>query len=125
MIARVATDEACEVQHLHPEAVAKAKAAIPDARCVLEASALLKAVADPTRLRMLAALSATELCVCDIALSVGLSESATSHQLRLLREARLVRHRKEGRVVYYQLADAHVLDLISSALEHARENNPL
>jgi ArsR family transcriptional regulator, lead/cadmium/zinc/bismuth-responsive transcriptional repressor len=114
----------CEVQCLHPEAVAKAKAAIPDIDCVNDASTLLKIVADPTRLRILSALAATELCVCDIAASVGLSESASSHQLRLLREHRLVSHRKEGRVVYYRLNDAHVTDLISSAVEHAREIQP-
>ena len=88
------TDTICEVPCLHPKAVAKAKAAIPDIDCVNDASALLKIVADPTRLRILSALAATELCVCDIAASVGLSESAASHQLRLLREHRLVSHRK-------------------------------
>jgi ArsR family transcriptional regulator, lead/cadmium/zinc/bismuth-responsive transcriptional repressor len=114
----------CEIRELHPEAVARAKAAIPDLACVNDASALLKMIADPTRLRILSALTATELCVCDIAVSVGLSESASSHQLRLLREHRLVSHRKEGRVVYYRLNDAHVTDLISSAVEHARELEP-
>lgn len=82
---------------------------------------LLKAVADPTRLKMLSALAATELCVCDLAQVVGISESNASHQLRLLRTARLVRYRKEGRVAYYQLADHHVKELLHSALEHARE----
>jgi ArsR family transcriptional regulator, lead/cadmium/zinc/bismuth-responsive transcriptional repressor len=114
-------DTLCEVQCLHPEAVAKARAAIPDLACVNDASTLLKMIADPTRLRILSALTASELCVCDIAASVGLSESAASHQLRLLREHRLVSHHKEGRVVYYRLNDAHVTDLISSAVEHARE----
>jgi ArsR family transcriptional regulator, lead/cadmium/zinc/bismuth-responsive transcriptional repressor len=112
----------CEIRELHPEAVARAKAAIPDLACVNDASTLLKMIADPTRLRILSALTVTELCVCDIAASVGLSESASSHQLRLLREHRLVSHRKEGRVVYYRLNDAHVTDLISSAVEHARES---
>jgi ArsR family transcriptional regulator, lead/cadmium/zinc/bismuth-responsive transcriptional repressor len=111
----------CEIRELHPEAVVKARAAIPDLACVDDASTLLKMIADPTRLRILSALTATELCVCDIAASVGLSESASSHQLRLLREHRLVSYRKEGRVVYYRLNDAHVTDMISSALEHARE----
>jgi ArsR family transcriptional regulator, lead/cadmium/zinc/bismuth-responsive transcriptional repressor len=111
----------CEIRELHPEAVVKARAAIPDINCVNDASTLLKMIADPTRLRILSALTATELCVCDIAASVGLSESASSHQLRLLREHRLVSHRKEGRVVYYRLNDAHVTDMISNALEHARE----
>lgn len=115
------TEDRCEVQHLHPEAVARAQQAIPDATCVERASALLKAVADPTRLRILSALAATELCVCDLSIVTGVSESAASHQLRLLREHRLVTHRKEGRVVFYKLADQHVTDLISSALDHARE----
>ena len=113
----------CETRELHPKAVAKAKAVIPDLACVNDASTLLKMIADPTRLRILSALTATELCVCDIAASLGLSESASSHQLRLLRQHRLVSHRKEGRVVYYQLADQHVTDLISSAVEHAREGH--
>jgi ArsR family transcriptional regulator len=116
------TDDAlCEVRHVHPDAIARAQRTMPAVHLVETASALLKAVADPTRLRILCALSQVELCVCDIAASVGLSESAVSHQLRVLRETRLVAHRKEGRVVYYRLSDAHVNDLISSALDHANE----
>lgn len=114
-------DALCEVRHVHPDAIARARRTIPDASLVETASVLLKAVADPTRLRILCALGADELCVCDIAASLGLSESAVSHQLRALRETRLVAHRKDGRVVYYRLNDSHVNDLISSALEHARE----
>ena len=85
------------------------------------ASDLLKAVSDPTRLRILSALTFSELCVCDISAVVGVSESAVSHQLRLLREHRLVSSRKDGRVVYYQLADTHVKLLLDNAVEHARE----
>lgn len=111
----------CETDCTHPEAVARARRAVPDNTSVEDASALLKAVADPTRLRMLSALSAEELCVHDLALVVGISESATSHQLRLLRAHRLVTSRKVGRTVYYQLADRHVTLLIGNAVEHARE----
>jgi len=114
-------EDACEVTCVHPEAVQKARQAMPDAPCVEEASALLKAVADPTRLRLLSALNTGELCVCDLAAVVGISESAVSHQLRLLRAHRLVTSRKVGRIVYYQLLDHHVTVLIGSALEHARE----
>jgi ArsR family transcriptional regulator, lead/cadmium/zinc/bismuth-responsive transcriptional repressor len=114
-------DALCEVRHVHPDAIARARRTIPEAPLVETASALLKAVADPTRLRILCALSQVELCVCDIAASVGLSESAVSHQLRLLRETRLVAHRKDGRVVQAVVDDAHVRELISSALEHANE----
>jgi DNA-binding transcriptional ArsR family regulator len=114
-------DDACQVTCVHPEAVARARAQVPTAGIVEHASEILKAVADPTRLRLLTALAAGELCVCDLAVIVGTSESAVSHQLRLLREQRLVAYRKAGRVTYYRLLDAHVTALISSAVEHAQE----
>ncbi len=113
--------DTCEGSCFHPEAVARARAAVPNDVCVQEASALLKAVADPTRLRLLSALSAEELCVHDLASVAGISPSAASHQLRLLRAHRLVAQRKVGRTVYYRLADQHVTLLIGSAVEHARE----
>jgi ArsR family transcriptional regulator len=112
---------ACEERGIHPEALEKARRALPDELRVARASSLLKAVSDPTRLRILAALAATELCVCDLAALTGISESAVSHQLRLLREERLVAFRKEGRMAYYRLMDHHVTELIRSALEHAQE----
>jgi ArsR family transcriptional regulator, lead/cadmium/zinc/bismuth-responsive transcriptional repressor len=121
MPSTVQLEESCEIHLEHPEAVRKAQNAMPGADNVLEASLLLKAVADPTRLRILSALSATELCVCDLAALTKISESAVSHQMRLLRERRLVSWEKRGREVYYRLADEHVTQLISSALEHARE----
>lgn len=114
-------EDACEVSCVHPEAVQKAKQAMPDVACALDASALLKTVADPTRLRLLSALDTGELCVCDLAAVVGISESAVSHQLRLLRAHRLVTFRKEGRIAYYRLLDHHVTSLIGSALDHVRE----
>ncbi len=106
---------------IHPKSVSVAARAIPSSACVSRASSLLKAVADPTRLRMLVALSKTELCVYDLALVTNMSESAVSHQLRVLRQERLVTFRKEGRIAYYQLLDDHVTELISSAIEHAQE----
>ncbi|GGJ59557.1 transcriptional regulator [Deinococcus roseus] len=117
----IVQDDMCETSCVHPEAVNQARAALPSEECVDLASALLKAVADPTRLKILAALSATELCVCDLALVVGITESNTSHQLRLLRANRLVNYRKEGRVAYYRLTDDHVRELLKSAVEHAQE----
>lgn len=114
-------DDGCEVACVHPEAVLRVRAALPDPAYVDAASALLKVVADPTRLRLLSALNIEELCVCDLAAVVGLSESAVSHQLRLLRAHRLVAFRKAGRVVYYRLLDQHVNSLIRSALDHAQE----
>ena len=116
-----AQEDTCEVSCVHPQAVQQARLAMPDHGCVEDASALLKAVADPTRLRLLSALNTGELCVCDLAAVVGISESAISHQLRLLRAHRLVTFRKEGRIAYYRLLDHHVTSLIASALEHVRE----
>ncbi|GGK28893.1 transcriptional regulator [Deinococcus malanensis] len=112
---------ACDVTCVHPQAVQAAREALPDTSCVERASDFLKLVGDPTRLRILSALSARELCVCDLAAAVGSSESAVSHQLRLLRAGRVVAFRKVGRVAYYRLLDAHVTTLIDNALAHARE----
>jgi len=114
-------DGVCEVRCVHPEAVQRARQALPDAQCVEHVSAFLKLVGDPTRLRILSALGVGELCVCDLSAIVGISESAVSHQLRLLRTGRVVTYRKEGRVAYYRLLDHHVTTLIDNTLEHARE----
>ena len=77
-----------------------------------------KALSDPTRLRMISALAHCEMCVHDLAAALGMSQSAISHQLRILREMRLVRFRKEGRHVYYMLDDEHIADLFQQALKH-------
>ncbi|GBF04822.1 regulatory protein ArsR [Deinococcus aerius] len=114
-------DDVCEVACVHPEAVARVRAVQPDASCVEDATSLLKMIADPTRFRILSALNAEELCVCDLAAVVGISESAVSHQLRLLRAHRLVAFRKEGRIAYYRLLDQHITSLIGGAVDHVRE----
>jgi len=80
-----------------------------------------KAMGDPTRLSILWALDKEEMCVCDLAAFVGVSESAISHQLRILRQLDLVASRREGTVLYYNLSDGHVSDLFNTALEHVRE----
>ena len=80
-----------------------------------------KVLGDVTRVRILDAVSGTERCVCDIASSIGLSESAVSHQLRLLRGMRLVRARRSGRQVFYTLDDQHIVQLFAQGLEHVQE----
>lgn len=77
-----------------------------------------KALADPTRVRIISVLARTELCVCDLSATLDMSQSAVSHQLRLLRQMRLVKNRKEGRMVYYSLDDNHIQDLFQRGLEH-------
>ncbi len=115
------SEPVCGIFATHPERIEEAKAQIsPDAE-VQAASTLLKALADPTRMRLLLAMRAGELCVCDLATLLQMSESAVSHQLRVLRNANLVAWRREGRQVYYRLADEHVEAILNMALEHGRE----
>ena len=91
------------------------------ARTVEALADTFRVLGDPTRVRILDALSEGELCVCDIAELVGTSESAASHQLRLLRGMRLVRPRRDGRLVYYAVDDQHILELLTQALTHVEE----
>ena len=79
---------------------------------------IFKALADPTRVRIVSVLAQTELCVCDLAATLGMTQSAVSHQLQLMRRLRLVKPRREGRMVYYTLDDEHVRDLFRRGLEH-------
>jgi ArsR family transcriptional regulator len=97
------------------------KAALMSARTVEALADTFRVLGDPTRVRILDALAAGELCVCDIASLVGISESAASHQLRLLRGMRLVRPRRAGRLVYYAVDDQHILELLGQALTHVEE----
>ena len=106
----------CEVRLMHPDAVARVDAALPNAEDIEAATAQLKLLADPTRFRILAALAQEELCVCDLAAIAGVNESTMSHQLRLLRAHGLVAFRKAGRMAYYRLASDAVVPLVRSAL---------
>ena len=112
----------CEVSQVHPEAVAAARRAMPDGLTVERMAELFKALADPTRLQMVLALAERELCVCDLAAIVGLSQSAVSHQLRTLRQLRLVRGRRDGKLMHYRLDDSHVLALCGQTRAHLTEH---
>lgn len=118
-----ASQDLCEIVHLHPARVAELRAALIEADDVTDLAETFRALGDPTRVRMLDALSHGELCVCDLAALVGLSESAVSHQLRLLRNLRLVRPRREGRMVFYALDDRHIMVLFRQGLRHVQENS--
>jgi len=104
-----------------PHLAAARKPLLMGARTVEALAETFRALGDPTRVRILDALSAGELCVCDIASLAGISESAASHQLRLLRGMRLVRPRRAGRLVYYAVDDQHILELLRQALTHVEE----
>ena len=94
---------------------------IPDPRILQNLADLFKIFGDPTRIRILCALSDGELCVCDIASILDMSQSAISHQLSTLKQSQLVRSRREGKTVYYSLADSHVAAILSQGLGHVLE----
>ena len=104
-----------------PHRAAERAPVMMGARTVEALADTFRVLGDPTRVRILDALSSGELCVCDIASLVGTSESAASHQLRLLRGMRLVRPRRAGRLVYYAVDDQHILELLRQALTHVEE----
>lgn len=114
-------DETCDVFHLHPGKVSALKRRLMGESAVTALADTFKLLGDVTRVRILDALTRSELCVCDIARLLGLSESAVSHQLRLLRGVRLVRPRREGRMVFYTLDDQHIVGLFAQGLEHVEE----
>ena len=112
----------CSINEIDPEAVAFVQERALPAQTIERVSRLFSALSDPTRLKILHALNVTkELCVCDLAAIAELSVSAVSHQLRLLRDRDLVHARRDGRMVYYSLADDHVATLMGTGVEHAEE----
>lgn len=120
--ADVLTEEGCDEFCLHPEQVRPVLGRLVNPAVASDVAATFAVLSDPTRARILHALSlARELCVCDIALLLGLSESATSHQLNLLRGQRTVARRRSGRVVFYRLADPHVRRMLRDAIRHVAE----
>jgi ArsR family transcriptional regulator len=114
------TDD-CEATHLDDGSTAARRNRLLDGRTVEALADTFRMLGDPTRVRILDVLSSGELCVCDIASLVGISESAVSHQLRLLRGMRLVRPRRAGRQVYYAVDDHHIIELLRQALTHVEE----
>lgn len=111
-----------KIPHNHQVAIRQARAALASHDTIDRLSETFKVLSDPTRLKIVLALSKQELCVYDIAEMLGITESAVSHQLRLLRTLRLVRQRKEGKMVFYCLDDEHIEDLIRVARRHISES---
>lgn len=114
--------EMCECSVIHEEAVAKVRNQMPDEDPVYEVAELFKVFGDSTRARIICALSISELCVCDLSCILNMSQSAVSHQLRILKQSRIVKNRRAGKVVYYSLDDDHIKNLFSIAFEHVMEN---
>jgi len=113
--------DVCEIYYVNEAHVRSARQVLSPDREILSLAEAFRTLGDPTRVKILQALSVEELCVCDLAKLLGISESATSHQLRVLRSQKLVRFRKEGKMAFYSLDDAHIDVLMKVALLHVRE----
>lgn len=112
----------CETTCAHKDKVQNVKNNQLSSEEVLSLSEIFKAMGDPTRIRILQALSEEELCVCDLVEVLEMTQSAVSHQLRALRNLRLVKYRKEGKNVFYSLDDEHIINLFTQGLAHIRHN---
>lgn len=117
-LARKNGSEAGKATYIDAASVRAARTAIPSDRMVRALAETFGALSDPTRVRIITALTEQELCVFDLALLLGLTGSAVSHQLRLLRGQRLVKYRKEGKVAYYSLDDDHIRNLVEECIKH-------
>lgn len=111
----------CDCRIIHDDKVNEARQRALDNSATEDLCQTFKALGDPSRLKILWALEYQEMCVCDLAVLLGITESAVSHQLRLLRTLRLVKNRRDGTILYYRLADEHVSQLVRIALEHIQE----
>ena len=111
----------CECEELHSEVIEKKREAMPDLATLYDLSDFFKIFGDSTRMSILFAIDGEPMCVCDIAELLGMTKSAVSHQLKILRQSDLITYRKSGKNVYYTLADDHVRDIIEKALEHIKE----
>ena len=113
--------ECCDFIHAHEEIVEKVRGKIPGEDTLYDLTELFRIFADSTRIRILYVLLESEMCVCDIAVLLGMTQSAISHQLRALKNARLVKSRRDGKTVFYSLTDDHVKTIIDQGLEHVSE----
>jgi len=115
------TQPVCDCDVIHEETVSKVRGLMPETKDFSALADLYKMFADSTRVKILWALSCEEMCVCDLAVLLGMTKSAISHQLKSLRLTNLVKFRKEAQVVYYSLADDHVSGIFEKGFEHIRE----
>ncbi|KUO74703.1 MAG: ArsR family transcriptional regulator [Clostridia bacterium BRH_c25] len=113
--------ESCSCSYIHEEVVVKVRESMPEEETLYDLAELFKVFGDTTRIKILCALFESEMCVCDIAALLCMNQSAISHQLRVLKQARLVKYRKDGKAVYYSLDDDHVKQIFDQGLVHVNE----
>jgi ArsR family transcriptional regulator len=111
----------CDCTVIHEDSVQIVRSRMPNDEDLFELADFFKVFGDTTRIKILTALAASELCVCDLAVLLNMTQSAVSHQLRLLKQARLVRYRKAGKIVYYTLDDDHVGTILAQGHQHLAE----
>ena len=111
----------CEFICVHEDIVQKVRENMPADETLYDLADLFRLFADSTRIKILYVLFEAEMCVCDIAQLLGMTQSAISHQLRALKQAKLVKYRREGKVVFYSLADHHVVTILAQGIEHIEE----
>ena len=115
--------EICECTHVHPEAVNHVRQVMEDTEILYAVADFFKVMCDSTRVRIMAALDNEELCVCDLSELLGMTISAVSHQLKVLKDAKLVKSRREGKNIFYSLKDEHVKMIIEMGIEHIKEKD--
>jgi DNA-binding transcriptional ArsR family regulator len=113
--------DVCDCNMIHKEVIEKVQKNMPEEETLADLADLFKVFGDSTRVRILFALYEEEMCVCDIAVLLGMTKSAISHQLRTLRQTKIVKNRRSGKTVYYSLDDEHVSDIFMQGLEHIKE----
>ncbi len=113
--------DSCTCSIIHEDTVNRVKAVMPEEELLYDLAELFKVFGDTTRIKIINALFEAEMCVCDIAALLGMNQSAISHQLRVLKQARLVKFRKDGKIVYYSLDDEHIKHIFDQGLLHIRE----
>ncbi|MGN0333811.1 MAG: ArsR/SmtB family transcription factor [Lachnospiraceae bacterium] len=113
--------ECCDVTCIHSDMIRKVKDLMPDDGLLSDLADFYKVFGDATRVKILCVLLESEMCVCDLAELLGMTQSAISHQLRILKQMKLVKNRREGKTVYYSLADGHIQTIISQGMEHIQE----
>ena len=113
--------ERCEFMHVHEDIVNQVNESMPDEEILYDLAELFKIFGDSTRIKILYVLFESEMCVCDIAQLLGMTQSAISHQLRALKQSKLVKYRREGKTVFYSLADGPVRTILDQGMEHVAE----
>ncbi len=114
--------EVCDIHEIHEDLIEKVRRDMPEETVLYDLAELFKIFSDSTRIRILFVLFESEVCVCDLADMLNMTQSAVSHQLRILKQSKLVKNRRDGKSIFYSLADDHVRTIIAQGLDHIQED---